>query len=490
MNNDWYGRQFGERNHFAVSISLAGDPHPTGDAAIDAGWGCIAIWVRGRCLTRNVASDGAVSDAVQWSLTGILGWLVDVGVRLVNEEPFPDAVSFDHTRDACDWFNAAETPLLSLTEAEERDWFARRSDWGGHHRLRRAATDAALPNVVVRRLGDFLEVSWDNATWAASRGDMAFVEQRGSELVSAARAAGELRAALVDVTRAIADKHALPALAELARAASSAAAGDDDWRWLVHPQTARAIIDGVASLRARLIEHTRAQRAGFYVPHSPETLLLRNARLVSPDEVLSLLQVADTVPKAPMKALVRNLVGPTHASTLTPWQEGYEKAHEVREALGWGDEPVPDLRAWMKANHLGRATRSLSSAIDLTAMRTDDHRAAIVLNPAAQSRLHREIAEATGLGHILLDAIPVAVDGTWEHWPTAARARAFGVMLLLPEDGVRAALTPGRAPTAEDVKRVMERFGTGPHATTFHLKNLGFIASDERRSEILQQLAA
>src|SRR5262249_44005215 len=146
------------------------------------------------------------SDEVRWSLIGVLGWLIDVGVRLINEEPFPDAASLDNVRDACDWFNATETPLLTLTEAEEDDWFLRRSDWRHHHALRRAVPDAALPNVMLRRLGDFVEVSWDNETWSTSRRGLSFVEQRGTELVSAARAASDLRAALMDVTHTLAER--------------------------------------------------------------------------------------------------------------------------------------------------------------------------------------------------------------------------------------------------------------------------------------------
>jgi hypothetical protein len=36
----------------------------------------------------------------------------------------------------------------------------------------------------------------------------------------------------------------------------------------------------------------------------------------------------------------------------------------------------------------------------------------------------------------------------------------------------------------------MDRFGTAPYATTYHLKNRGFIADDERRADILRELAA
>lgn len=490
MNNDWYARQFGDRDHFALSISLGRDPHPTGDPMVDAGWGGLSLWVRGRCLTRNVSSEGGVSDEVRWSLVSVLQWLIDAGARLVNEEPFPDTTSLGNVRDACDWFNETETPLLTLSEAEEDAWFLRRSEWRQHHALRRAAADAALPNIMIRRLGDFIEVSWDNEAWGAPRRDLSFVEQRGTELVSAARAASDLRAALIDVTQALADKHELPDLVALASAASATDGNLDDWRWLIHQETARVINDELAPLRDRLNQHTRTQRQGLYVPHTPETLVLRQARLVSANDVRSLLEAARIVPAEPMTDALRSLIHPAPASTIRPWAEGYERARDVRDALGWGDEPTPDLTSWLKANHVSVTPRSLSSTIDLIATRLEDNRGSTVINPQAQSALRREISLAAALGHILFDMTPVAVDGTWEHRPTAARARAFAAMLLLPDDGVRDVLAGRTSIDASDVKRVMQRFNTGPYATTYHLKNRGFIADEERRSDILRELDA
>jgi Zn-dependent peptidase ImmA (M78 family) len=144
----------------------------------------------------------------------------------------------------------------------------------------------------------------------------------------------------------------------------------------------------------------------------------------------------------------------------------------------------------MKANNVNITMRALSSTVALIATRSEDNRGSMVINPQAQSPLRREIAQAAALGHILCDMTPVAVDGTWEHWPTAARARAFAAMLLLPDNGVRDVLAGRTSIDASDVRRVMDRFKTGPYATTYHLKNHGFIADEERRAEILRELAA
>lgn len=93
------------------------------------------------------------------------------------------------------------------------------------------------------------------------------------------------------------------------------------------------------------------------------------------------------------------------------------------------------------------------------------------------------------MGHVLMDLPGVSVDGIGEHWPTAARARAFGVMLLLPEEGIRETLSQRvRSIDSEAVVKLMDTYRTGPYATTYHLLNLGLI-DDERRYQILGELA-
>ena len=82
MSSDWYARQFGDRDEFAVAISLGRDPLAIGNPAIDAGWGGLAVWTRGRCLTRNVSGEGAAVDQVRWNLRGVFTWLAEVGPRL------------------------------------------------------------------------------------------------------------------------------------------------------------------------------------------------------------------------------------------------------------------------------------------------------------------------------------------------------------------------------------------------------------------------
>lgn len=100
---------------------------------------------------------------------------------------------------------------------------------------------------------------------------------------------------------------------------------------------------------------------------------------------------------------------------------------------------------------------------------------------------------ATSLGHLVLDT-PMdrefgIASSPWTHWPCVARAKAFGAMLLMPEDSVRELVQRHGTVDIGLVRKMMATFGTGPMATTWHLLNLRLL-SREHRDEILVKLGA
>jgi hypothetical protein len=140
----------------------------------------------------------------------------------------------------------------------------------------------------------------------------------------------------------------------------------------------------------------------------------------------------------------------------------------------------------MEKNGFLLTTPSLAPGVALVAARHDEERAVAAVSGGA-SGLRREIGFASALGHLLMDVNPVSVDGDWEDWPTAARARAFAIMVLMPDQGLRETLPADTPIEPDDVRAVMKRFDTGPFATTFHLRNRGFI-NEERRAQLLAEL--
>ncbi len=483
----WFARQFGDRDQFAIEISLGRDPHPIGVAHVDATWGTVAVWAQGRCLTRSVSGESSVADGVSWNLFDLMEWFVAGSVRLVNEEPLPWSL-LPGARDASAWANESAQLPKARTGGDEKCGFEARSSWLAAHGLRRALVDVAMPNVVVRRLGASLEVSWDNEEWKSSRPDVRFVEPRGCAFVDARSASGALLEAVRVVTRALAERHKdVRELLDLAERAARLEAASSDWRWLVHRRTADTIESAMAGLASKLRDHTAATHSGVLVPHVAETLLLREALLETPAEILALLEAARVRQSEPLSNDLLRLVSRSQASPLHPWTAGYEVATHVRELLGWGAAPIEDLRGWLAGQGVQVGDPTLARGIAVVAARSDEQHATVAVNTAGRWPLRRETGLATALGHILMDPSPVAVDGEWEHWPTAARARAFGAMLLMPEEGVADALGSGEAVDAAGVERVMDRFHTGAHATTYHLMNMGFI-DDERRGAILAEL--
>ncbi len=476
--SDWYSRQFGDREEFALAISLGRHPHPR--SGEDRGWGGLSLWVGGRCLTRSISEQGGCAEEIRWELGEIATWLTQGAVRLLNEEPFPlRPISGDFAH-GCDWFVASETAPLNLQDDEEQRWFEARSDWRQHHALRRAAVDVALPNVVLRRLDDQLEVSWDNERWGTTRPDLSFVERRGSRHVSACSAAAVLHEALLEL-----DKHL--EVPELTRAVADLRVRPSDWRWLVHRESAALIRRELPTLARRLARRTQAHKRGLYVPHTRETQVLRQARPTNRVELESLLSAASEVGEQPMSDVFRRELDPSHASTHEPWLEGYERALELRDSLGWDEaQRTPDLSRWLSRQGARARRRKLPASVDLVSVRDDAEHLGVVVNAKTRPSVRSEMVWATALGHLLMDPAPVSVGGRWEHWPNGARARAFAVMLSLPDAGVRQHLGHARRVDADAVRSLMAHYATGPHATTFHLRNRGFIEEDERITLLTQ----
>lgn len=477
----WFKQLFGDAASFGVDVGFEVDPHSNGKADdLVSSWGSLEVWVDGRCLTRFSADHG-LGDAVQWTLLPFLEWLAENLIALLNEEPLPLSVAADEVRDAADWLLASERPVATLSDLEEDSWFERRDRWRRRHALRQGFLDAAFPQILMRRCGSRVELSWDNLRWATPRRGLAFAEQRGTRYVDLDLAARVLRSALVESAGRLADRAPSDRTASLLKAANGLRAGPDTWRGLIHPETGAALVERFPECAARLGDLSGVD---LVVPHRLETLVLRHLRSVAEDEIGAILASLDLSTNQDGTGALDDLREAELPNPESPWEDGYERALSVRRRLGLDDRCPADASQHLSA--LGAVTHSADvSGADLIVVRRGAPR--VLTNPGARAR-RRETGAATALGHLLMDFEEASVDGTFEHWPTSARARAFGAMFLMPEQGVRAVIstTPSPSPV-ERVARVMKHYGTGLTSTAWHLRNLRIMSEDEHEEVLLHR---
>jgi hypothetical protein len=457
-------------------------------------WGALEIWVKGRCLTRSVRRDGSCSDAVTWYMLPVLQWVLRRGAALVNEEPFPAHVE-DEVANGADWLELSERPPFTPLPDEEDRWFDERSDWFQRHALRAAADGGVFPHIVLRRLGDGIEVSWDNERRPATRHDIRFVEPYGAAVVPASIVSDALGAFARDIAAAIAAR--AQGAGDLVDAAANLGASSEDWRWLM-PRLVADMLDRSprhADIAEELRHAAMDARRGLMVSHTRASYLLRAAPPSSdPDMLARIVALANRQPVAATpNGTLLGARRPAPAPAKEPWRSGYEAALELRDLLEWGNDPAPPLKPFLRNEGVDVVEQELEASIAGGILCTAGSKPVIIRNEAGSGWIATRpgTSIAHELAHLLLDA-PLdhdfAVLSTpWAHWPSEARANAFAVMLLMPEGAVRRVVAQHGAVTAEAVKELMQTFDLGPKATTWHLHNLRFM-SEEARLDLLQRL--
>jgi len=172
----------GSTDTFAVRVAFMPDPDAGVAASLDEAlsWGAFQLWVDGQNLCAHV-DQGEVLQSAHWYLLPLLEWLVDNWNAMLHEEKLPNR-------------NSAETAVSALAatryspalagEAETVAWEAERYEWRERHALRTARSGGLQPNVVIRRLRDLIEISWDDEPAAGTPSDFRFSATRGVALIT------------------------------------------------------------------------------------------------------------------------------------------------------------------------------------------------------------------------------------------------------------------------------------------------------------------
>ena len=479
----WFQQLFGDTAAFAIKISLEKDPSSAGraDERLRWSWGQFELHAQGRCLTRHQV-DGAIRDGIVWYLLPFLEWLDANALPLLNEEPFPAATGNDEVKDAIDWLEKSLAgPILSPTDDEEDHWFEERSRWFARHALRTGFEGAVAPFLMLRRLGEHIEISWDNERHRPGRPDVAFLEPRGTVMVRADEVESVLRQTMQESLRALSTHGEIRLTGALANGHGPGPARGNT---LLQPAT-RNLFDqpALADVRSRL--DAAVPGSGGLVRHTVLTALLRGVPITEKAQLEPFLKLESPPsriqPRLPRKSLPPG-TGPE------PWREGYSMAARVRQELNWGDERAPSLPEFLRSIDVEVLERPLlAGVLCAVSTRSDDRTAVLVTTGYSMGGRMRY---ATALGHIVLDLPPGhdlgIVSSRWSHWPTTARAKAFGAMLLMPEKAVKSMAGSRGHIDAGLVQAIMSRFDTEATATTWHLYNLGMISDEARASLLLE----
>jgi len=180
----------GSTDNFAIRIRFMPDPDngQAADAAESASWGALQIWVNGQNLCAHI-DQGEVLQNSHWYLLSIIEWFIENWNPILHEERLPN-------RNASDTAVAAleETryPPRLTGEAEAFAWDEERYRWRQRHALRTARNGGLLPNVVIRRLRDTLEISWNDEPLAGTPAGFRYSAANGSALLDPEHVANPL----------------------------------------------------------------------------------------------------------------------------------------------------------------------------------------------------------------------------------------------------------------------------------------------------------
>lgn len=181
---------------------------------------------------------------------------------------------------------------------------------------------------------------------------------------------------------------------------------------------------------------------------------------------------------------------------IAPWRDGYRLANEYRISNDWGGDPLPDLATHMSNLGIDINEISLKSpSIYGLCFVGNKYRPTVRLNnksTRASAPWSQAMTLAHELCHLLHDWRPgrdlSIISSDASDWPTEARANAFAAELVMPRSGVHECVA-SKSITPDTVERVMNRFKVGVRAATHHLKNLGYL-STEQRDELLKHFTS
>jgi Zn-dependent peptidase ImmA (M78 family) len=514
----------GSTDVFAIKLSFI--PDPDDGIAIDsdesASWGRLELWVNGQNLCAHV-EQGELLQGVHWYMLPFLEWVADSWNPLLHEEKLPNRNFGDSAVESLSITRNAPALAAELDIAAwEQEWY----EWNGRHALRAARNGGLFPNIVLRRLRDYIEVSWDGELPAGTPSGFRFNLSQGSALLGPEEVADPLYELVNDAVGYL--RQRIPGSARLesleCRIRELSAIDQRDTRlgWLVGLQPHTHVLNRlkektVDQFKGSWEEITNVLRSFSRGPALEAALATEETPFVlvgSCQAALLFGSVSPTISEADvytlgdvlirqysqsrnqdgqLEELSRN-VSPNEGSLI--WEQGYDLAESLHDDLNLVGDWV-DIRSLIRSLGIHQLWRDLNdTGIRGCSVVGPQHRPSIVINRS--SRYSRgpvgvRFTVAHELCHLLYDrshARKLAIaSGPWAPASIEKRANAFAAMFLMPPDLIERAVADSPDPITElpGARAVAQKLRVSVVAAIEHLCNLTLMTEIER-DELLAQL--
>ena len=510
----------GDREVFFVQFSFepAGMDAVAGSEEERLSWGSFEWWVGGRnlCSHRVGIEEGR---AVHWNLLGLMEWFAANWDYLFHEQRPPI-----RNASATGWESLQETHSpWALAGHGAWDFAAAvaNEEWRARHCLVTAREGGLFPDIVLRRHGNEVEISWGDDVPAGAPEGFRFTESQGAVRLAPALVAEPLHAVLCSAAvalgrslpnsrrlgRLIKDLHGLANRGrQERRVAVLAGLGSSAKRW-----TARW-----TSLQNRLSREFKGDpktvirwfgdpgEAGLFVAGSCMGAVMfgcASPTLTEADVLClarKLIEHSGTT-RDPDKLQPHVSHKPSRTEGRRPFIEGYSLATQWSEQSGLNQQGGPAVDMDQHLADWGVAVQEVrlsDEQVGGVAVARDGLAPLIVLNmsnPRNQFPSGRRFSLAHELCHLLHDrraGVDLAlVSGPWAPIEVEKRANAFAAMLLMPDHLVERALAmAGTKPTRvkfDGLVAAAHQLGVSTDALAHHLDNRGWITSEAREGLLM-----
>ncbi|MEU8268684.1 ImmA/IrrE family metallo-endopeptidase [Sphaerisporangium sp. NPDC049002] len=516
----------GNTDIFAFRLAFMPDPDSgtgaTGEEATS--WGSFQLWVEGQNLCAHI-SQGELLQRTHWYLLPLLEWLAEHWNALLHEEKLPNrnveeaaATALIMTRNAPALAEEAETV------AWEEEWY----EWHQRHALRAARSGGLIPNIVIRRFRDSIEVSWDDEPIsgaptgfrhsAATGVSYFYPEQVADPLYEVLQAAAEHLMSMNPGSERVAT------LREKIESLRLPGQHDSRLNWLAGLRTLPPLPGRIQGslleddMRSRWEEIIAALKSSGNNEGAQAALSVEESPLViagSCHAALLFSSLSPTVAREDVRTLASVLLEQYSRQatvnsldelsehvlpnlTVPAWEQGYELAEIIHADMGdafpdgWVD--VAGLLEQLGVTIVSRKLQDLN--IRACSMVGPHHRPTIVHNTTSSffaSRNAQRFSMAHELCHLLFDRsrgqkLAIA-SGAWAPRSIERRANAFAAMFLMPTRLVQQAIADAPDPITdlEGITAIAARLRVSRRAAIEHLYNLTLM-TDFDRDELLSQV--